>query len=86
LKKLDLARGKWGRLPPLTHTAAKRLLPVAHRLMLFYGLDNEANAEARIEEDGVVISSENEKTIIEMVRDGSAEPFGRLRICFSRNL
>ena len=50
LKGLVLSGGKGTRLRPITHTSAKRLVPVANKPVLFYGL--EAMAAAGIREVG----------------------------------
>lgn len=69
MKGLVLAGGRGARLRPLTHTAAKQLVPVANRPILFYVLDNLA--KAGIEEVGIVVSPETQKGIREAVGDGS---------------
>ncbi len=53
MKGLVLSGGAGTRLRPITHTAAKQLVPVANKPVLFYGL--EALREAGIDEVGIVV-------------------------------
>ncbi len=68
LKALVLSGGKGTRLRPLTYTAAKQLLPVANKPILFYSL--EAIAASGIHHVGIVVG-ETKDEIMSAVGDGS---------------
>ncbi|MDQ6910032.1 MAG: glucose-1-phosphate thymidylyltransferase [Actinomycetota bacterium] len=71
MKALILSGGAGTRLRPITHTGAKQLVPVANKPILFYGL--EQMAEAGITEVGIIVG-DTEPEITAAV--GSGERWG----------
>jgi glucose-1-phosphate thymidylyltransferase len=68
MKGLILAGGSGTRLRPITHTGAKQLVPVANKPILFYGLEDLA--EAGVREVGIVVG-DTALEIQDAVGDGS---------------
>lgn len=72
MKALVLAGGTGTRLRPLTHTAAKQLIPVANRPILFYVMDQITHLG--ITEVGVILSPETGQAIRNAL---ASNPWGR---------
>jgi len=68
MKGLILAGGAGTRLRPITHTSAKQLVPVANKPILYYGLEDMA--EAGIREIGIIVGDTADE-IRAAVGDGS---------------
>lgn len=69
LKGLVLSGGRGTRLRPITHTAAKQLVPVANKPILFFVLENLAAAD--VKDVGIVIAPDTGAAIQAAVGDGS---------------
>ncbi|MBV9946326.1 MAG: NTP transferase domain-containing protein, partial [Myxococcales bacterium] len=69
MKGLILAGGTGTRLRPLTYSGAKQLVPIANRPILFYVLDNLAEADIR--EVVVIVSPETAREVQAAIGDGA---------------
>jgi len=69
VKGVVLSGGTGSRLRPITHSMAKQLVPVANKPIIFYGLEDLA--EAGIEDVAVIIAPQTGDEIRETVGDGS---------------
>jgi len=68
VKGLILSGGAGTRLRPITHTSAKQLVPVANKPILFYGIEDMA--DAGIKEIGIIVGGTRDE-ITQAVGDGS---------------
>ncbi len=69
MKGLVIAGGHGTRLRPLTHTSAKQLIPVANKPVIFYPLEDLANAG--ISNVGIIVAPHSARDIEDAVGNGS---------------
>lgn len=68
MKALIAAGGTGSRLRPLTHTAAKQLIPVANKPIIYYGLEDIV--KVGIKEVGIIVGRETADAIKREIGDG----------------
>ena len=68
MRGLILSGGEGTRLRPLTHTRAKQLVPIANKPVLFYGIEDMADAGIT---DIAIVVGDTHQEIREAVGDGS---------------
>lgn len=69
MKGLILSGGHGTRLRPLTHTGPKQLIPIANKPVLFYAIEDLA--EAGVKEIGIILGTNMPEKVQEAVGDGS---------------
>ncbi len=69
MKGLILSGGHGTRLRPLTHTGPKQLIPIANKPVLFYAIEDLA--EAGVNEIGIILGTNMPEMVKEAVGDGS---------------
>jgi glucose-1-phosphate thymidylyltransferase len=69
MKGLILSGGHGTRLRPLTHTGPKQLIPIANKPVLFYAIEDLA--EAGVKDIGIILGTNMPEKVQEAVGDGS---------------